>query len=222
MDETSRPEPMMLRDARERVVQRLTEGFAADELTLAEFESRIDGTYRSRTLDELDLLVKDLSHQEAIVVAPQASGLAKRGATAIEPGRAREEHAVAMAVFGSVERHGSWLVPETLDAVALFGSVVLDFREVALPPGVTELRVVALFGSVEVIVPADYAVACEGTGIFGAVNSVSRIPPEGVSELPLLRIKGLAMFGAVEVRTKPPAWVLKRAKERRAERQLKT
>ena len=49
-----------LRDERERIIVRLTESFAEDELGLEQFEQRVERAYRCSTVAELDELVADL------------------------------------------------------------------------------------------------------------------------------------------------------------------
>jgi hypothetical protein len=109
-----------------------------------------------------------------------------------------------VAVFGASRRAGRWTPARRVRATALFGGAEVDLREARLPPGVTELRVFACRGAVEVIVPPTLAIETEGTGIFGAFEEVDRASGFPDPEAPLLRITGTALFGAVEVRTRFP------------------
>jgi len=126
------------------------------------------------------------------------------------------------AVFSSVSRHGEWLPTEELRVVAGFGTAKLDFTEALLAPGVTELRVFALFGAVEVFVPAELDVELDASALFGTVQRVDsrgsvsgflrqqirRVthgepePPPVEDDPPLLRISGHAIFGSIIVRVR--------------------
>jgi hypothetical protein len=77
--------------------------------------------------------------------------------------------------------------------------VDLDFREAIMPPGVTELKIFAMWGGVEVIVPPGLNVECHGVGIMGGFDHA----PEGVAPTdptaPTLRITGVALMGGVDI-----------------------
>jgi hypothetical protein len=57
-------------------------------------------------------------------------------------------------------------------------------------------------GNVEITVPATLAVECRGTPVFGSFASLARLPAMPAGEA-ILRIVGSAVFGNVEVRTRP-------------------
>jgi hypothetical protein len=102
----------------------------------------------------------------AAPVAPRPAAPPSRPADALEPG----EHETIYAVFGNTTRAGPWLPPDRLRVVALFGSVTLDFRRADLPPGVTELEVWSVCGSVEIHVPADLEAELDGFALLGSVE----------------------------------------------------
>jgi predicted membrane protein len=47
------------------------------------------------------------------------------------------------------------------------GGAELDFREVDLPPGETEVFIICMMGGAEIIVPPDLAVDASGIAIMG-------------------------------------------------------
>jgi hypothetical protein len=126
------------------------------------------------------------------------------------------------ALFSSTARHGEWLPPEELRVVAAFGSAKLDLTQALLAPGVTEFEVYALFGSVELLVPADLEVELGASALFGSVerrdshggvsgflrDQIRRVTgtnPEPLApddDPPLLRITGHAIFGNITVRVR--------------------
>lgn len=112
-----------------------------------------------------------------------------------------EDRESIVALFSGAVRKGAWEPPERLAVYAIFGGVLLDFRDADLLEGTTEVVILALFGGVEIRVPDDIDVECRGTGIFGGFgHTVQRAGDEGA---PLLRISGTAIFGGVEVKTPP-------------------
>jgi Cell wall-active antibiotics response LiaF, C-terminal len=123
-----------------------------------------------------------------------AARLAERAGLA-----AAEDHESIVALFSGAARKGAWEPPERLSVYAIFGGVLLDFRDADLLEGTTEVVILALFGGVEIRVPDDIDVECRGSGVFGGFShSVQRSGNEGA---PLLRISGAAIFGGVEVKT---------------------
>ena len=129
-----------------------------------------------------------------------------------------EDTGLVVALMGGAERRGVWTPPHQLNVVAVMGGVELDFREARLAPGVTELNVLALMGGVEILVPPGVRVESTIIPIMGGVNT------RGVGSLadadaPVLRLRGLALMGGVEVRERLPGESGSEAKRRlRAER----
>lgn len=141
-----------------------------------------------------------------------------RGAsTARHPDGFGEDRETVVAVFGDTTRAGAWLPPERLHAVAGFGNVTLDFTQAELPPGPTEVRGFAVFGNVELRVPADVDVEQSGISLFGKITHRSqrragkklferlRKPPESLPAEPdddedrWLVVTGWAVFGNLRV-----------------------
>ena len=106
-----------------------------------------------------------------------------------------------MAIFGGASRKGEWVVPEQLTAFAMFGGVELDLTQASFARAVSEIIAVAVMGGVEITVPEGLTVQVDGVGIFGGFDQKAEGPGEPGS--PVLRIKGAALFGGVEVKRKP-------------------
>lgn len=188
-----------LTGARERAVARLSDAFAADTLDVEEFERRLTLAHRANTISELDQTLADLGAADppatrAIAVRQPAANISvsEGSGTAV------------VAIFGGVERRGSWTLPRQLSAFAVMGGIVLDFREAVLMPGVTEIHVVAVMGGVELIVPPTLSVEVSGAAIFGGFGHVERVPAESDPSRPVLRVRGVAAFGGVSVETRLP------------------
>lgn len=199
------PDRVALQKAREDTIERLSDAFARDVLTLEGFEQRVDRAFACRGVNEFDALLADLGVTRAeralVRVAPElpvAADLAEPSPLTPQPER------VALSVLGNVERRGAFALPRLGKALSLLANLELDLRDITFPRGVTELRVSAVLGNVEIIVPPNIAVETDGSGILGSFASVARHPIDPRGE-PVLRIRGNAILGSVEIRTMPRA-----------------
>lgn len=189
------PKRAALRVNRARAIERLTNGFTRDELGLEEFEDRLNRAYAAESEAELNALVFDLSPETLSVVLDAEVVPAQSLVLAPSAPLPR-----ALAVLGSVERRGQ-LAARASGALAVLGSVVIDLRDVSMPPGVSTLEVSAVLGSVEIIVPPHLAVESAGASILGSFEGVQRVPRDPDPELPVLRVQGRAVLGSIEIRT---------------------
>lgn len=168
-------------DARERVVAQLSSHFAEDRLTLEEFERRVQVAYATPTTAELQALVADL--------VPHDSG---GGLPSSFPA-----YGLIRTVLSSTERSGPIFVPRRLEVRTVLGSTQLDLTRASFAPGVTEIEVHAVLGSVEISLPANVQVTSEGSPIIGAfaLRSGAHVSgtPQGV-----VRITGQAVLSSVE------------------------
>ncbi len=200
------PSRVALREARETTIDQLSESFARDELSLDEFEQRVDRAYAAANPEEVQALVSDLRVRPQRVEA-MSNAQAVAPETAIVPMLARGklgrkiDRRLGLAIFGNVERRGRFTLAADSEALAVFGNVELDLREAIIPEGVTELHVRAIFGNVEIIVPPTISVDCHGFGIFGNFEGLQRVPAAD-DGTPVLRITGKAIFGNVEISTR--------------------
>ena len=189
------PKRAALRAGRARTIERLSNGFTRDELGLEEFEERLNRAYAADALSELDALVGDLSPETlAVVFDAEVVPAANSALVPLAPAPR------AVAILGSVERRGQ-LAARASGALALLGSVVIDLRDVSMPPGVSTLQVSAVLGSVEIIVPPTLAVESAGASVLGSFEGIQRVPRDPDPELPVLRVVGRAILGSIEIRT---------------------
>jgi hypothetical protein len=224
MQGDAHPTKLAIRDRRERVIAQLTESFARDELSIEAFETRIDGAYCCQTDAEFEALVADLRHpdssEDAAIVVARAELVQDEGAVGASHGSlARvESRPILRALFSNIERCDQSVMPRATQVEAIFGNVELDLRQTAFAPGITEIRVKAIFGSIEIGVPADVTVEVHGAGVFGNFEGATRATAD--PDAPTLRIVGSAIFASVVVKTLPPLRVQKRVEQLRARRLL--
>ena len=192
------PKRAALRASRAQAIERLTNGFARDELGLEEFEDRLNRAYAADAEPQLSALVSDLSPETLAIVFD--AELVPAANTALLPVSSAPR---AVAILGSVERRGQ-LAARASGALAVLGSVVIDLRDVSLPAGVTTLQVSAVLGSVEILVPPTLAVESDGSTILGSFEGIQRVPRDPDPDLPVLRVQGRSILGSIEIRTELP------------------
>jgi hypothetical protein len=202
---------------RDQTIARLSDAFATDLIDVDEFERRVTVAQRSESLAEIQALVTDLparSNAPAAVPAPAPRPVVATGAV--------RRRGTVFTIMGGVERKGSWTVPRSLNVGVVMGGAKLDLREAWLPPGPIELRVAALMGGVEIIVPPHLPVEAEGVAIMGGFDHVDRAPAEPDPGAPLLRVTGLAFMGGVHIEMRLPGESSRDARKRRKrERRLR-
>jgi len=182
-----------LRDRREQVITRLSDGYAQDLFDVDELERRLDLAHGARSVAELEVLVADL--------APVTTALVVSAPTAID-----DPHRLAAkkqrVIMSSVERRGRWSVPRALDLRVFWGNAELDFRDASLGAGVTTIHVGVLMGNVEVILPPNLGIDVDVSSFAGSVTERHRVPPDADPARPLIRITGTVRFGNLEVTTR--------------------
>lgn len=205
-----------VRDARERVIARLSDAFAQGELDVDEFDRRLELAHRSESVAQLDELTAGLATpSSSTALVPVASA-------ELAPGQ-QEGRQKVVAVLGNANRGGPWAPPRHLRVYAVLGNTELDFREARLAPGAIDIEVTACLGNVTVIVPPSLAVEMNGTAVLGSFEHSERAPASPDPGRALLRIHGLACLGNVDIQTRLPgesareAWRRKR-RERRTRR----
>ena len=172
---------------REAVLDLLKEHCSAGALTLDEFSDRAGSAMEARTRDDLDRLVQDLPELPA------------RNPTRTDSSTRR-----VVAIFGSNRRRARWTVSRRLSAIAVAGTSWIDLRNARLVQDrEVTIRAFALFGSVKVFVPKGIGVELTGVSLFGAKTDRATAGQE-VSGGPIVRVKGLPIFGSVRVMTAPP------------------
>jgi hypothetical protein len=195
--------------ARDRVIARLSEAFAADVLDVDTFESRVSQAHRADTVAALEALVADLPAPVQTALVPVAPVSVKVRSS----GHAVQRKTLS-AVFSGIQRQGPWSMPKCLRVNTVFAGAVLDFREADFAPGDTELEILAVFGGVEIIVPPGLSIEMDGTAIFGGFEHLERSLQESDPRRPRLVIRGTVVFGGVDITTRLPGETEKAARKR--------
>ena len=203
-----------LAQERERVVQTLSTHFAHDQLTLTEFEQRLERAYNVTAVDQLRSLVADLP-----AVSPHGAtqGMAAAG-PALVPSSEVPARGAIFAVMGGLERTGSWIVPRQLKIVVVMGGGEIDLRDARFGPGVTEIEVFVIMGGIGIIVPPGVRVESFGASLMGGFGLEAGDATALSPAHPVLRLSGLAFMGGVETEMRLPGESAKEAKRRRRRR----
>ncbi len=200
------PQSLLASDAdRERVAEVLRAAAGDGRLGLPELDERLGAVSASRTYGQLAQVTADLPDAGELQVPtgprPGAVGSAggrPAGVPAVVSGPAR---GAAVAVFSAASRKGRWVVPERFSAVAVMGRVALDLRDADFAAREVVISAFALFGGVEITVPAGVTVRTDGIGMFGGFDSNGA--HEADPAAPVLTIRGSAMFGGIGVKREP-------------------
>lgn len=176
---------------RDRVLKLLATATSDGRLTMDEHNDLITKTLHARTLGELVVITHDLAPAPSTDPAPAPS-----------PGPTTRRG--LLAVFGARSRKGAWQVPTELRATAVFGAIELDFRDAQFDGPEVLIIANTVFGAVELTVPDWIRVEDEGHVVFGArdFHDAKGTGPSQQRPTVTVRLRGLTVFGAVEVRRK--------------------
>ncbi|WP_210502756.1 DUF1707 SHOCT-like domain-containing protein [Nocardioides xinjiangensis] len=193
------PSQMRVSDAdRQRVADVLRDAAAEGRLDLDELEERLELTWQAKTYGELVPITVDL--QPAGPVTPPAAAPVRRP----QPSVPAVGHNSSTAIMGDCRRRGVWQVPEHHSAFSLMGSVTLDLREAILTSHETQINASAIMGDVKILVPAHVHVVVDGTPIMGDYGQArDKVPAEIGPDSPVVRVRGLALMGSVQVQRLP-------------------
>lgn len=135
-------------------------------------------------------------------------------APAVHPFIVPDEHVPANAgtvsFLSSQARQGEWVLPRLFRVVSVFGNVEIDLTRARVGPGTSRIEVRALFGNVEITVPPDMRVECDGSGVVANFEVDAKVQPAVGMDAPLISVGGTALFANVEVTVidpNAPTWI---------------
>lgn len=85
------------------------------------------------------------------------------------------------------------------DVIAIFGGCDVNLTQADFK-GTIVLDIVAIFGGAKIVVPQSWEVKSEVTAIFGGLDDKRGLAPIPSEERKVLIIKGVALFGGVEIK----------------------
>jgi len=177
---------------RDQVARELGDHFAQGHLTLEEYEFRVQAALQARQGFELSATVNDLPPLDRVrALVRDASDAGRRSSRTV------------FALMGGASRKGRWTVPTTIRAVGVMGGVEIDLRDAVFSADVTEISAVAIMGGVDILVPPGVRIESDGLAIMGGFEDQPGLPAVFDHDAPVLRVRGVALMGAVTVRMKP-------------------
>jgi hypothetical protein len=200
---------------RQKAIDALCEHFANDALSVEEFERRVDQAHKAESTEDLRKLLSDLPSGDLPARKDGSPSSEIEPTRASVPASRVKERGFMVAALGGVERKGRWIPARQNYAFAIMGGVCLDFREALLPPGPTEVWLFTAMGGAEIIVPPGLAVESDGVAILGGFEHADEATLNPDPDAPLLRLRGLALLGGVDVQIRHPGETAREAKRRR-------
>lgn len=195
MNYPSPPSPLgsassqLLHAARERATVLLTDRFADDSISEAEFEARLYWLGAADSAARIDELVADL----AVPRHPAVWG------THAEGPRSEER---LLSLMSHTTRSGHWTLPPRLVARAMMSELLLDLRYAGVPPA-AEIDLMMVMASVRIIVPPELEVECAVSPIMGTVrNETGEMPWMGRGR-PRLRVTGTCFIAELRIDVAP-------------------
>ena len=215
MNDSKHPEqlPVAMNRAKERAVDRLRAHYVRDDIDVDEYEAMVDVAWAAKEPADLEVLLSKLPVLPASEPGTTLEQLSQAPLVA-SPAEVRD-HGFQVAILSGSERTGSWVPPRKLTTIALMGGAGIDFREARLGPGVTEVSILAIMGGVDVIVPPGVTVQTEGLGFLGGFDEYNQTVDSDDPSAPIIRIRGLALMGGVEVKMRHPGETDRDARRRK-------
>lgn len=114
----------------------------------------------------------------------------------VTKGQTTDNNVKQVFIFSGIEQRILSRNLEKAEVVAVFGGGELDLSEIKTEHKTVPMEFVAIFGGLKIILPKDWNVRSEGVGIVGGFSNKAGTDVPGK---PAALIKGVAIFGGVEI-----------------------
>lgn len=179
------PRELRASDAdRDRVVAMLGDALADGRLDHTEHDERVQAALAARTLGDLADLTGDLA---PVSLQP----------VRVDGGR------VVTGMFGTEVRGGRWVVPDSMTVSAVFGEVVIDFREAILQSRHVVLYTTAIGGRVRLMVPEGVDVVMSGTAVLGRQRGANAVGVSPDPSAPVIEVRSFVVGGEIRAVSPP-------------------
>jgi hypothetical protein len=175
---------------REEALRALRQALVDGRITAEQHSERVSKVLAAQYVAELENLTADIPHGERLPVRADNAALVKAGT----------QQARAILRSASLRPRGE--VAQRLRSWAVWGNAEIDLRDAVIPFDGLAVRVWAYLGDVTVVVPPNVQVSLVATPLLGrAVDDTGSAP----AAAPTVRIRALALFGDINVRTEYPS-----------------
>ncbi|BCI52719.1 hypothetical protein NIIDNTM18_19970 [Mycolicibacterium litorale] len=182
------PAPMRISDAdRNGTLRRLHNAVALGLLDIEEFEERSALVSQARLRSDLDALVTDLPGPGAIVTSAT-------------------DRVELRGVFGSLKRHGEWIVPTRLALHRRMGSIDLDLTRARFAGPMVVIELDLRFGGLDLRLPDGASASIDDVEVIvgSATDHRRDVPAEG---RPHVVLTGKVVWGSVDIRGPQTGWL---------------
>lgn len=180
-----------LESLRQEVIDRLTEAFSADDISMEEYERRATEANSALKITELERIYDSLPARQTKPGKPldtRNSGI--MGAPSITTG----------SIMSDKRMTGNWLSSDRVSSFTFMGSTRLDLRDVDLPPGPIHIEAFTLMGETRVIVPRGLPVRLNVFAFMGESKASRDVNQQVKGATSWVEISGFAMMGSVSVK----------------------
>lgn len=186
---------------RQDVIDRLTEAFSADAISMEEYELRATQANTMSSLEELERLSYDLPSTRQEPGKPQYKAKpSPETHTGTDSSLIGARPITIGSIMGDRNMTGNWLSSDRVSSFTVMGSTKLDLRDVDLPPGPVRIEVYALMGETKVIVPRGLPVRLNVFAFMGESRASRDVNQQLKGATSWIEISGIAMMGSVNVK----------------------
>ncbi len=189
-----------LEAVRQATIEKLTEAFASDLITVEEYELRATQANAARSTVELERISFDLP----------AMRPATKPASSTMRTQSQQSWSTSASIVGAApvttgcvmgERHltGNWLTSDRVSSFTVMGSTRLDLRDVELPLGPVHIEAFTVMGDTRIIVPRGLPVRLN-TFVFMGESTAGRDVNQQIRGADTwVEISGFIVMGSVKV-----------------------
>lgn len=171
-------------------IQKLQTAFGDGRLDENDFDSRMQKAVLAKTRGDLGPLTEDLVFDsKELLHFPEQS-------------LARSLGSKALAIFSGIEQKGHFILPAYYRITAIMAGCTLDLRQAQFASQISEIHVTAIMAGIQILVPADVKVFLQGWPIMAGFSHHAEKIQNLSHEAKQIHIRGVAIMGGVEVRTK--------------------
>jgi hypothetical protein len=186
------------KEIRQKAETHLRWAYTNNHLTIGELEDRLSRLYNTDSLSELTGLTEGLPPLPGSENRKTGETYQWERDRYDNLPKERKKSLSLMAFMSGNGRKGQWAAPREINAFALMGGIELDFRQASFPRETLSINCLAVMGGMTILVPPGVTVSSSVFPLMGGCENKT----EGDGEGPHINVRGLALMGGVEIKTK--------------------
>ncbi|NCN05911.1 MAG: cell wall-active antibiotics response protein [Spirochaetales bacterium] len=168
-----------------KILDELSLAFSRDRISLDDYERVVGLITKAPNFPALQEAIRDYP------IGANTPGVSQGSSTT-------SGTRTSVAIFSGTELKGRFKASRHHRALAVFGGVDIDLRDAVIPSEGMTIETAAVFGGIDIFVPPTVNVVTSGFAIFGGFESHDQ--EAEMPGAPTIYIKGVAVFGGVEVK----------------------